>query len=118
MYRNINFAAQTLTDAGVIYFDPQQLVKETDGTLYFVATGTKTTGTFSASAQLQGSTKKDFSKNVVNIGSPVVMADTVPAIVSETVNALNQFYYRLEITGSGTQSTEVEVTFAAKDREV
>lgn len=117
MFRNRNFAAQTLTDAGVIYLNPAHNLEDVfEGSIVFTATGTKATGTFSASAQLQGSNSSDFSTGVVNLGSPVVLSDTVTGAIPLSGNSLNYAYYRVAITGSGTQSTSVIGTYTAKGR--
>jgi len=118
MYRNQNFAEQTLTDDGVIYLNPVHLLEsEYEGSVIFTATGTKATGTFSASAQLQGSNSADFSTGVVAIGDPVVLADTVTGAIPLSGNTLYYAYYRVAITGSGTQSTAVVGTYTAKGKE-
>jgi len=117
MYRNIDFTAQTLTDAGVIYTNPAHLIDgEFEGSVLFTATGTKATGTFASSAQLQGSNSADFSTGVVNLGSPVVMADTVTSEIPLSGNTLYYSYYRVAFTGSGTQSTSLVGTYTAKGR--
>ncbi|MFA6185494.1 MAG: hypothetical protein WC720_05120 [Candidatus Shapirobacteria bacterium] len=117
MYRNRNFVAQTLTDAGVIYLNPQHALEDVfEGSIQFTATGTKATGTFAASCQLQGSNSVDFSTGVVNLGSAVVLSDTVLGSIPLSGNSLNFAYYRVAITGSGTQSTSVVGTYTAKGR--
>jgi len=118
MYRNQNFAAQTLTDAGVIYLNPAHNIEDIfEGSIQFTATGTKATGTFSASAQLQGANSADFSTGAVNLGSPVVLSDTVTGSIPLSGNSLYFTYYRVAITGSGTQSTSVVGTYTAKGRD-
>lgn len=117
MFRNKDFAEQTLTDAGVIYLNPAQNIEDIfEGSILFSATGTKATGTFSSSAQLQGSNSADFSTGVVNLGSPVVMTDTVLSAIALSGTTLAYAYYRVALTGSGTQSTAVIGTYTAKGR--
>lgn len=116
-YRNQNLAQQTLTDAGVINFNPvDELEGIFEGSVLFTLTGTQQTGTFSASAQLQGSNSADFSTGVVNLGSPVVLTDTVTGAIPLAGNSLNYAYYRVQVTGAGTQSTFVVGTYTMKGR--
>lgn len=117
MFRNQNFASQLLTDAGVIYTNPVHALEAIfEGSILFTATGIEATGTFSVSAQLQGSNSADFSTGVVNLGSPVVMADTVTSAIPLSGNNLQYAYYRNELTGAGTQTTNVVGTYTAKGR--
>lgn len=114
MYRNQNFAAQTLTDAGTVELNASDFIEDDfEGTVIFLATGTKTTGTFSASAQLQGS---NDNVTFVDEGSPVVMADTVPAAIKLSGTILYYAYYKVVITGAGTQSTEIVGNYTSKRR--
>ena len=118
MFRNQNFAAQTLTNAGVIYINPAHNLQQIfEGSVVFTVKGTKATGTYALSAQLQGSNSSDFSTGVVDLGSPVTPADTVVGAVPLSGNSLNYAYYRVAITGSGTQSTSVIGTYTAKGRD-
>jgi len=118
MFRNQNFAAQTLTDAGTIYMNPSHNVQDKfEGSVIFTATGTKATGTFSANAQLQGSNSDDFSTGAVNLGSPVALSDTVTGAIALSGNVLYYAYYRVAITGSGTQSTSFVGTYTVKGRD-
>ncbi len=117
MFRNQNIASQLLTDAGVIYLNPAHAIEaEFEGSVLFTATGTNATGTFNVSAQLQGSNSADFSTGVVNLGSPVVLADTVLSAIPLSGTQLAYKYYRVELTGSGTQTTNVIGTYTAKGR--
>ena len=116
MYRNQDFASQTLTDAGTVTLDPQHdILDNFEGVVAFIATGTKATGTFAASAQLQGSNISTFAE-AVNIGSPVTMSDTVPAVIPLGGTVLYFSFYRVVITGSGTQSTAVVGSYIGKGR--
>jgi len=118
MFRNQNFAAQTLTNAGVIYLNPiHNLESIFEGSIIFTVKGTKATGTYSLSAQLQGSNSADFSTGVVDLGSAVTPADTVVGEVPLSGNSLNYAFYRVAITGSGTQSTSVIGTYTAKGKD-
>ncbi len=117
MFRNRNFAVQTLTNAGVIYLNPAQNLENIfEGSILFTATGTQVTGTFAGSAQLQGSNSSDFSTGVINLGSPVTLANTVTGAIVLSGNVLNYAFYRVAITGSGTQSSTVIGTYTAKGR--
>lgn len=117
MFRNQNFASQLLTDAGVIYTNPVHAIEDIfEGSIQFTATGIEATGTFSVSAQLQGSNSADFSTGVINLGSPVVLSDTVTGSIPLAGNSLNFAYYRVELTGAGTQTTNVVGTYTAKGR--
>lgn len=114
MYRNQNFAVQTLTDAGTVELNADDFIEDVfEGSVIFLATGTKTTGTFSASAQLQGS---NDNVTFVDLGSPVVLADTVPGAIALAGNTLYYAYYKVVITGSGTQSTEIVGNYTVKGR--
>ena len=114
-YITQTFASQTLTDAGTVELDPSFDVENTfEGTLNFVATGTKATGTFAASAQLQGS---NDGTTFVNIGSAVSMTDTVAATIPLGGTILYYNYYKVVITGSGTQSTAVVGSWTLKGRD-
>ncbi len=116
MFRTKTFTAQTLTDAGVIYLNPAHDIEDNfEGSILFTAKGTKATGTFSCSAQLQGSNDSAFA-NAVDLGSAVVMSDTVNAAIALSGNTLYYNYYRVKLTGSGTQSTSVIGTYTAKGR--
>lgn len=117
MFRNQNFATQLLTDAGVIYLNPAQNLEDIfEGSVLFTATGTNLTGAFSVSAQLQGSNSPDFTTGVVNIGSPVVLSDTITGVIPLSGTQLSYAYYRVELTGAGTQTTNVVGTYTAKGR--
>lgn len=117
MFQNRNFASQTLTNAGVIYLNPQHNLQDVfEGSIQFTAKGTGVSGSFSASCQLQGSNSADFSTGVVNLGSAVVLSDGVIGSIPLSGNSLNFAYYRVAITGSGTQSTTVIGTYTAKGR--
>lgn len=117
MFRNQDFASQLLTDAGVIYTNPVHAIQDKfEGSIQFTATGIEATGTFSVSAQLQGSNSADFSTGVINLGSPVVLSDTVAGSIPLAGNSLNFAYYRVELTGAGTQTTNVVGTYTAKGR--
>ena len=117
MFRNQNIATQLLTDAAVIYLNPAHAIEDKfEGSIQFTATGTEATGTFDVSAQLQGSNSADFSTGVVNLGSPVVLADTVTGSIPLAGNSLNFAYYRVELTGTGTQTTNIVGTYTAKGR--
>jgi hypothetical protein len=112
MFRNISFASQTLTNAGTVILNPaHNLQSNSQGAIAFTAKGTKATGTFAASAQLQGSLD---NTNWVDLGSAVVMSDTVNAAIPLTGNTLYYNNYRVVITGSGTQSTAVIGSYLAK----
>jgi hypothetical protein len=114
MYRNKSFASQTLTDAGTVTLNPAHDVESNfEGSIIFAAKGTKATGTFSASAQLQGSLD---GTNWVNLGSAVVMSDATWAAIPLTGNTLYYNAYRVVITGSGTQSTAIVGAYTAKGR--
>ena len=118
IFRNQNIATQLLTDAGVIYLNPaQNLEGAFEGSILFTATGIASSGTFSISAQLQGSNSADFTTGVVNLGSPVVMADTVTSAILLSGTQLAYAYYRVELTGAGTQTTDVVGTYTAKGRD-
>jgi hypothetical protein len=117
IYRNRDFAVQTLTNAGVIYLNPSHNLEDVfEGSIQFTATGTNASGTFSASCQLQGSNSSGFTTGVINLGSPVVLSDTVTGSIPLSGNSLNYAYYRVAITGAGTQSTTVVGTYTAKGR--
>ena len=117
MYLNKNFAEQTLTDAGIIYLNPlQNLQDKFEGSVLFTVTGTEVTGTYALSAQLQGSNDVAFATGVANLGSPVTPADTVLGVVALSGTLLAHSYYRVEITGAGTQSTTVIGTVEIKAR--
>jgi hypothetical protein len=117
MFRNKNFAVQTLTNAGVIYLNPSHNLEDIfEGSIQFTATGTNVSGSFAASCQLQGSNSADFSTGAINLGSAVVLADTVRGSIPLSGNSLYYAYYRVAITGSGTQSTTVVGTYTAKGR--
>jgi hypothetical protein len=117
MFRNQDIATQLLTDAGIIYLNPAQNIEDIfEGSILFTATGTNATGVFSVSAQLQGSNSSDFSTGVVNLGSPVVLSDTVTGAIPLSGNNLQYAYYRVELTGAGTQTTNVVGTYTAKGR--
>jgi len=114
-FQNQSLAAQTLTDAGTITLAvSDNLESEFEGTVLFTATGTKATGTFSASAQLQGSAD---GTNFVNLGSAVVMADTVESAIPLSGSLLLYTNYRVLITGAGTQSTSIVGTYTRKSRD-
>jgi hypothetical protein len=114
MYRNKSFSSQTLTDAGTVTLNPSHnLENNSDGSVIFTAKGTKATGTFSASAQLQGSLD---GTNWVALGSAVTMSDTVNAAIPLSGNTLYYNFYRVVITGSGTQSTAVIGSYLAKGK--
>lgn len=117
MFLNKNCAEQTLTDAGIIYLDPELNIEDNfEGSVLFTVTGTEDTGTYALSAQLQGSNSEDFSTGVADLGSPVTPADTVLGVVALSGTLLAYAYYRVEITGSGTQSTAVIGTVTIKGR--
>jgi hypothetical protein len=118
MFRNQDIATQLLTDAGVIYLDPAQNLEDIfEGSIQFTATGTNATGAFSVSAQLQGSNSSGFSTGVVNLGSPVVLSDTVTGSIPLSGTQLAYAYYRVELTGAGTQTTNVVGTYTAKGKD-
>ena len=118
MFLNKNFAVQTLTNAGVLYMTPAINLEDTfEGSVLFTATGTQVTGTFACSAQLQGSNSEDFSTGVVNLGSPVVMANTVLSAIPLSGTQLAYAFYRVQLTGSGTQSSTVIGTVTIKGRD-
>lgn len=115
MFVNKAFASQTLTNAGVIYLTPGVNLEDNfKGSVLFTVKGTKATGTFDATCQLQGSNSSDFSTGVVNLGSPVVLSDTVVGAVPLSGNDLYYAYYRVSVTGAGTQSTAVIGTITIK----
>ena len=117
MFLNKDFASQTLTDAGVIYLNPLLNLEDNfEGSVLFTVTGTEVTGTYSLSAQLQGSNSSDFSTGVADLGSPVTPADTVLGVVALSGTLLAHAYYRVAITGAGTQSTTVIGTATIKGR--
>ena len=117
MFRNQNIASQLITDTGVVYLNPAQNLEDIfEGSILFTATGTKATGTFDVSAQLQGSNSADFSTGTVDLGSPVVLADVTTGAIPLSGNSLNYAYYRVELTGSGTQTTNIVGTYTAKGR--
>lgn len=116
-YHNQNLAEQTLTDAGVINFNPaDELEGIFEGSVLFTMTGTQVTGTLSGSCQLQGSNSADFSTGSVDLGSPVALSDGVAVEIPLSGNTLYYAYYRVQITGSGTQSTTVVGTYTMKGR--
>lgn len=116
MYRNQDFVSQTLTDAGTVILDPSHNLEDNwEGVVTFIATGTKATGTFSASAQLQGCNESTFAAPVA-IGSAVVMSDTVTAVIPLGGTILYYAYYRVVITGNGTQSTSIVGNYTGKGR--
>jgi hypothetical protein len=116
-FRDKDFASQLITDTGVIYLNPaDDLQDKWEGSIIFTATGTKATGAFDVTAQLQGSNSADFSTGVVNLGSPVVMADTVLSAIVLSGNILYYRYYRVQLTGAGTQTTNVIGTYTKKAR--
>lgn len=118
MYRNQNIATQLLTDAGVIFLNPAHFVEDKfEGSVLFTATGIEATGTFSVSAQLQGSNSADFSTGVVDLGSPVVLSDTVTGAITLAGNTMHYAHYRVQLTGAGTQATNVVGTYTAKGRD-
>jgi len=112
MFRNISFSSQTLTDAGTVTLNPAHNLEDNfQGSVIFAVKGTKATGTFAASAQLQGSLD---GTNWVNLGSAVTLSDTVNASVPLSGNTLYYNYYKVVVTGSGTQSTAVIGSYLAK----
>ena len=117
-YINKAVTPGTLTDAGTFELDTFSADADNVGTVIYTATGTKATGTFSASAQLQGANDSGFLRGVIDIGSPVVLSDTVTGLISlsalATDNDIEFAYYRVQITGSGTQSTTIVGTLTAK----
>jgi hypothetical protein len=118
MYRNQDIATQLITDTGVIYMNPSHDLQDNfEGSIIFTATGTKATGTFDVTAQLQGSNSSDFSTGVINLGSPVTMADTVTSAIALSGTTLAYAYYRVQLTGAGTQTTNVVGTYTAKGRD-
>ena len=117
MFRNQNFASQTITDAGVVYMNPAQNLEDVfEGSIVFTATPTSVSGTLNVSAQLQGANSSDFSTGVVNLGSPVALSDGVTSAIPLSGNSLNYAYYRVALTGTGTQSTTVIGTYTSKGR--
>jgi hypothetical protein len=115
MFVNKAFASQTLTDSGTVYLNPGVNLEDNfKGTVLFTVKGTKATGTFGASAQLQGSNSSDFSTGVINLGSPVNMSDATNAAVPLSGTDLYYAYYRVVVTGSQTQSTAVIGTVTIK----
>ena len=94
--------------------NPGHLIDGFDGTVLFTAKGTKVSGTFAGSAQLQGSLD---GTNWTAIGSAVVMADTVQSAIPLGGTILYYKFYRVLITGSGTQSTTVIGSYVAKGRD-
>ena len=117
MFQNQNIATQLLTDAGIIFLNPAHAIEDKfEGSIQFTATGIEATGTFSVSAQLQGSNSADFSTGLVDLGSPVVLSDTVTGSIPLSGNSLNFAYYRVKLTGAGTQTTNVVGTYTAKGR--
>lgn len=117
MYRNQDIAEVTVTDAGVVNLDPTQKVDGVfEGSILFTATPTSVSGTLSVSAQLQGSNDAAFTKGVVDLGAPVVLSDGVTDEVPLAGNTLHYAYYRVKLTGAGTQSTTVVGTYTMKGR--
>jgi len=115
MYRNQTLPDQTLTDAGVIYFNPAHAIEsEFEGTLGFAVTAANVSGTTAGSCQLQGS---NDGTNWVDIGSPVAIADATTIHVPLGDVILYYTYYRVELTGSGTQSSTITTTYNAKGRD-
>ncbi len=113
-YRNQAFAEQILTDDGQVILNPADQIFDFEGSIIFGATGVKASGTFSASAQLQGSNDAFATKK--DLGSPVVMVDTVTAEMPLSGTILYYVNYRVVITGTGTQSTAITGTYTKKSR--
>jgi len=110
------FTEATVTDAGIVILNPNDLIgyvePEFEGVVSFVITPTEVTGTLSISAQLQGSLDNSV---FVNIDSPVALADGVSALVTAGTT-LSFDYYRVTLTGSGTQSTTIAASYSRKSK--
>lgn len=109
------FDEVTLTDAGTVSVNINDFLEDQfEGTILYAITGTKVTGTFDVTAQLQFSAD---NVNWINSGAPVVMADTVTSqFVEPTAGLLRHAYYRVLLTGAGTQSTTIAASYTRKSR--
>ena len=109
------FTDVTLTDAAVLSVNANDFLEDKfEGTFLFAITGTKVTGTFDVTAQLQFS---QDNTNWINSGSPVTMSDTVTSqLVEPNAGVLRAAYYRVTLTGSGTQSTTIAASYSRKSK--
>ena len=114
MYRNQSFAETTLTDAGVVTLNPSHFVEDNwEGVVGFDVKADTVSGTLAGNCQLQGSVD---GTNWVNIGSTVAISDGVTVHVPLGSTILYFAYYRVTVTGSGTQSTTINANYLAKGR--
>jgi hypothetical protein len=114
MYRNQPFAETTLTDTGVVIFNPVHFIEdEFEGVVGFDVTADTVTGVLDGDCQLQGSID---GTNWINIGSTVAIADATTVHVPLGSTVLYFAYYRVTVTGVGTQSTTLNANYLAKGR--
>ncbi len=114
--RNITFDDVTLTDTGVVTINPSDNIeKDFEGTVNFTVESVQTTGTTDGDVQLQSS-NDGFVANVVNEGSTValVAGAVVQIPYVNSTNKIPAINYRIQITGVGTQSTELTATYTRK----
>jgi len=112
--KNINLGTQLLTDTEVKTFNPaDKIEKDFEGSLVFAVTSEKLTGTLDGDCQLQGSLD---GTNWINIGSTVALVDVSTVAVPLSGTVLYYNYYRVTVTGVGTQTTNVSVTYGKKSR--
>lgn len=114
MYRNKAFTETTLTDAGVVTLDPVHFIQdEFEGVVGFDVLADTVSGVLDGDCQLQGSID---GTNYVNIGSTVAIADGVSVHIPLGGTILYFAFYKVIITGVGTQSTTINGNYLAKGR--
>jgi hypothetical protein len=114
MYRNQGFAEATLTDTGVVTLNPSHFIEdEFEGIVGFDITADTVSGTLDGDCQLQGSID---GTNWINIGSTVAIVDATTVHIPLGGTVLYFAYYRVTVTGVGTQSTTINANYLAKGR--
>jgi hypothetical protein len=114
MYRNTEFAEATLTNAGTVTLNPAHFIEnEFEGVVNFDVKADTVSGTLAGNCQLQGSID---GTNWTNIGSTVAIADATTKNVPLGGTVLYYAFYRVVITGSGTQVTTINGNYLAKGR--
>lgn len=112
----VTIADATLTDAGTVtQAITGDFTTTFEGVINFAVTATQVSGTTAGNIQVQGSLD---NTNFVDVGGTVAIADGTTVLAGLPSTTISYNYYRITITGSGTQSTTISTTYSAKYKEV